>query len=245
MNKLKKLVGSTKFHVYLGNPAKSQPIEIQQDGNTYYRIELNEKFRVGSIYDLVKLLQKFDAQLAVKKGNRFKPYQLLVDKNVALMLLKDGFSIISVENLSTLSFDEEYRHIVASNNKTYDIGSIPSGLYCIAFNEPRLSRTFAQVKVEQERIEKVKRDEERRRMYEEKIAEATENDKRKDEVDRTQLEKDNMNHLSVIQNDSQPKEKYSNWKKLGWIGLGVAVTMAVQYALDKISPSLKNKAAVL
>ena len=81
-------------------------------------------------------------------------------------------------------------------------------------------------------------------MYE-KIAKATENEKRKDEVDRTQVEKDNMNHLSVVQNEKQPKGDYSYRKKLGWFSLGVAATMAVQYALDKISPSLKNKAAVL
>lgn len=147
MNKLKKLVGSTKFHVYLGNPT-GQPIEIQQHGNTYYRIELEKRHPIGSIYDLVKLLYKYDARLAAVKGNRFKAYQFFFSRNDALNLLKEGYSVISLGMLSTLSFDEGYNQIVSSNGERYEIESIPPGSYAIALHEPRLQKTFNRVKAE-------------------------------------------------------------------------------------------------
>lgn len=148
MNKLKQLVGSTKFHVFLGNPAESQPIEIRKDGNMYYRIELGKKFKIGGFYGMVQLLHRYDARLAAVKGNRFKAYQFFFSKKDAINMLKEGYSVISLEMLSTLSFDESYNQIVSSNGKIYEIESIPPGSYAIALNEPRLPKTFKQVKAE-------------------------------------------------------------------------------------------------
>ena len=151
MNKLKNLVGKNKFHVYLRCPAKSQPIEIRNDGNTYYRIELGKEYPVGGIYDLIKLLFKFDARLAAKKGNRFRAYQFFFSRNDALSLLREGYSVISVETLSTLSFDEKYTHIISSDGKSFEKGSLPCGFYSIAFNEPKQANTYNKVEAEHQR----------------------------------------------------------------------------------------------
>ena len=148
MNKLKKIIGSTKFHVYLGNPAENTPIEIRIDGNTFYRVELGKKVKIGGVYETVELLHRYDARLAVKKGNRFKAYQFFFSKKDALNLLKEGYSVISVETLSTLSFDDEYTHIISSDGKSFEEGSLPCGSYCMAINEPKLPKTHKEVMAE-------------------------------------------------------------------------------------------------
>lgn len=150
MNKLKKLIGSTKFYVFLGNPAETSPIEIQLDGNTFYRIELGKKYRIGRFYEMVQFLYKYDAKLASKKGNRFRPYQFFFPKKEALNLLKEGYSVASVESAMTLSYTEDYTNIVSSDGKIFGEGSLPCGLYCIAINEPRLNRTYNEVKAQKE-----------------------------------------------------------------------------------------------
>lgn len=148
MNKLKNLIGKTKFHVYL-SPG-TQPIEINIDGNTYYRIELGKKFKIGGFYEMVQFLYKYDAKLAYKKGNRFRPYQFFFPKKEALNLLKEGLSVASVEYAVTLSYTDDFTNIVSSDGKMFGEGSLPCGLYCIALNEQRLSSTYNEVMAQKE-----------------------------------------------------------------------------------------------
>ena len=143
--KVKKIVGATKFQVYLGNPAESQPIEIQIDGNTFYRIELGKRLKIGDFKEAIRLLYKCDAKLAYMKGNRFRPYQLFFSRNEALKLMREGYPALSMETMSILVFDDQYTRVISSDGIFYEEGSLPCGRYCLALNEQRLSRTYDEV----------------------------------------------------------------------------------------------------
>ena len=173
MKKLKNLIGKTKFHVYLGNPAQNSPIEITIEGRTFYRTELDKKYRIGDIYDFVKLMSKFDSRLAVKKGNKFRDYQYTIDKTAAQQLLREGYAPISVESLCTLQYDEGYNHIMisSSSGEIYEIDSIPPGPYTVNIFERRLPKTYDEVqaikaKEAADEAKRIKDDEKKQRQME-------------------------------------------------------------------------------
>lgn len=245
MNKIKNLIGKTKFHVFLRKPADSQPIEIQLDGNTYYRIELGKKFKIGNFYEMVQFLSKYDAKLAFKKGKRFKPYQFFFTRKEALNLLKEAYCVVSVESAVTLSYTDDFTNIVSSDGKMFGEGSLPCGQYCIALNEQRLSSTYNEVMAQKEaertramedEAEKAKRQreieqKERRRVKEEAIKAA-----KQEQVERNNEKKNSTEILKPeipVENDDSLLD--SLLKIAGGIGIfltGIGLGMFLDKKLN-------------
>ena len=247
MNKIKNLIGKTKFHVFLRKPADSQPIEIQLDGNTYYRIELGKKFKIGNFYEMVQFLSKYDAKLAFKKGKRFKPYQFFFTRKEALNLLKEAYCVVSVESAVTLSYTDDFTNIVSSDGKMFGEGSLPCGQYCIALNEQRLSSTYnevmAQKEAERQRAMSTENPEERSiKLEKENHVLETENKELKQKnkilIYEQRKKSEEITKLQAVLNKANEPEGF-NWKDIGWIGAGALTIFVSGLGLGKYWGSQK------
>ena len=210
MNIYNRHLGSSKLHFFVGQPEKKTRIEICREGNHYYRVELGKKLHIGDIIETVSYLYRYNAEVAVKKGNKYKPRVFFFNRETALEAMREGYSTISLGLNAVLSDDIGYTHITSSDGKTFKDSDIPTGSYCLAFNELRLEKTFNQVKAE--------------KLFEQAA------EKGHARTETRQPSKPNYGKNDMVPEKNRPlkgkvKDDPKNWKF--WVGSGIGVALTV------------------
>ena len=141
-----KHMGSSKIKFFVGEPDKRTVIQIQREGCRFYRMELNKLLPIGDIFETIRFLYRYNAELAVKKGNRLKPRAFFFNREKAIEALKEGFPILLSGGNTVISYDSRYNHLTSSDGSV--LGDLPAGMYCLAFTQKRLPKTFKDVKAE-------------------------------------------------------------------------------------------------
>ena len=198
MNLYTKHMGSSKIKFFVGEPEKRTVIQIQREGCRFYRMELDKLLPIGDIFETIRFLYRYNAELAVEKGNRLKPRAFFFNRETAMEALKEGFPVLLSGGDTVISYDSGYNHLTSSDGSV--LGDLPAGIYCLAFTQKRLSKTFKEVKAE--------------KLSNNKVREEFMNEKRTGNGETPDLQKD-------TEHDSH------NWKYLVGGGIGAALTLVV------------------
>ena len=87
-------MGSSKIKFFVGEPEKRTVIQIQREGCRFYRMELDKLLPIGDIFETIRFLYRYNAELAVEKGNRLKPRAFFFNRETAMEALKEGFPVL-------------------------------------------------------------------------------------------------------------------------------------------------------
>lgn len=197
MNLYTKHMGSFKIKFFVGEPDKRTVIQIQREGCRFYRMELDKLLPIGDIFETIQFLYRYNAELAVEKGNKLKPRAFFFNRETAMEALKEGFPVLLSGGNTVISYDNGYTHLTSSDGSV--LSDLPAGIYCLAFTQKRLSKTFNEVKAE--------------KLFN-KVSEEFTVKKRTGNSEKTNLQKE-------AEHDSH------NWKYLVGGGIGATLTIVI------------------
>ena len=129
-------------------------INVIRNEAFFYRLENGEerKVLIGDYKKLMEYLFKTGGcWLVRKKGKKKTTPRVFFEKSDASFLLKEGYSLFHLQSSSIMSYDKDYTNIIVVDHEVRRIGSLPGGLYCVAWLEERNPMTMDQVEAERQR----------------------------------------------------------------------------------------------
>lgn len=129
-------------------------INVIRNEAFFYRLENGEerKVLIGDYKKLMEYLFKTGGcWLVRKKGKKKTTPRVFFEKSDASFLLREGYSLFHLQSSSIMSYDKDYTNIIVVDHEVRRIGSLPGGLYCVAWLEERNPKTMDQVEAERQR----------------------------------------------------------------------------------------------
>lgn len=129
-------------------------INVIRDEAFFYRLENGgeRKVLIGDFKNLMEYLFKTGGCFVLqKKSKKIKTSRVFIPASDASFLLKEGYKLYHLQSSSIMSYDKDYTNIIVVDHEVRRIGSLPGGLYCVAWLEERNPMTMDQVEAERQR----------------------------------------------------------------------------------------------
>ena len=219
-------------------------IVVEKVGVKYYHVSpTGETAEIGDLYAYLRYLRQCNAMWLTRKSKGAKPKtkRILMTREEAQKLLRNGYPMVSLDMNATLTPMVEYTGCICSNGKTIKIEDIPAGDYAVNWTEEPLKETFEEFqarKKEEDRMAaamKRKREEvAAMREAKAKLAEANATNSVQPEIEQPRVEPTSTEVPRVEPTVEQPKKKgfWSYCKDIALFFGGVAVGVA---AYDKLT----------
>lgn len=136
---------STKYEFLVAGV--SAPITIIREEDFYYQVEHDgQKKALGNVVSTCQYLYRCQAQWFTKENRKKRMFYHY--RSDVMQMLREGYTVVHIESGNRISYTEDYSRIVCSSTIVLE-NDVPPGNFCIDFTEPKLAKTYNEVKAEQ------------------------------------------------------------------------------------------------